>query len=104
MADTYAVGWPAEPTDPTSSPGRLITSPRPRTAASSSCWYEGWMIHDIAVPNVAPPRKDGHAQFGTITQRDAELLARMGTGNNVPGHIFTVDGRPPHFPARRITF
>jgi len=66
---------------------------------NESGWYEGWMIHDITVPNVAPPRKDGHAQFGTITQRDAELLARMGTGNNVPGHIFTVDGRPPHFPS-----
>jgi hypothetical protein len=66
---------------------------------NESGWYEGWMIHDITVPNVAPRRKDGHAQFGTITQRDAELLARMGTGNNVPGHIFTVDGRPPHFPS-----
>jgi hypothetical protein len=66
---------------------------------NESGWYEGWMIHDITVPNVAPPRKDGHAQFGTITQRDAELLAGMGTGNNVPGHIFTVDGRPPHFPS-----
>ena len=66
---------------------------------NESGWYEGWMIHDITVPNVAPPRKDGHAQFGTITQRDSELLARMGTGNNVPGHIFTVDGRPPHFPS-----
>jgi hypothetical protein len=66
---------------------------------NESGWYEGWMIHDITVPNVAPPRKDGHAQFGTITQRDPELLARMGTGNNVPGHIFTVDGRPPHFPS-----
>jgi len=23
----------------------------------------------------------------------------MGDGNNLPGHIFTVDGRPPHFPS-----
>jgi hypothetical protein len=66
---------------------------------NESGWYEGWMIHDITVPNVAAPRKDGHAQFGTITQRDAEILARMGTGNNLPGNIFTVDGRPPHFPS-----
>src|SRR5580704_11779197 len=43
MADTYAVGWPAEPTDPASSPGRLITSPRPRTAASSAAAFGfGW--------------------------------------------------------------
>src|ERR1700730_17651796 len=61
--------------------------------------YEGWMIHDITGPNVAAPRKDGHAQFGTITQHDANILARMGTGNNVPGNIFTVDGRAPRFPS-----
>jgi len=41
------------------------------------------MIHDITVPNVAAPRSDSHAQFGTITQRDAEILARIGSGNNV---------------------
>jgi hypothetical protein len=66
---------------------------------NESGWYEGWMIHDITVPNVAAPRKDGHAQFGTITQRDAEILKRMGTGNNVAGNIFTVDGQAPHFPS-----
>jgi len=27
------------------------------------------------------------------------MLKKMGTGNNVPAHIFTVDGRAPHFPA-----
>ena len=66
---------------------------------NESGWYEGWMIHDITVPSVAPPRPDGHAQFGAITERDATLLKRMGTGNNVPGNIFTVDGRDPHFPS-----
>jgi hypothetical protein len=66
---------------------------------NESGWYEGWMIHDIIVPNVAAPRNDGHAQFGTITQQDAAILARIGTGNNVPGNVFTVDGRPPHFPS-----
>jgi hypothetical protein len=30
-------------------------------------WYDGWMIHDITVPNIAAPRKDSRAQFGTIT-------------------------------------
>src|SRR6476620_1997390 len=66
---------------------------------NESGWYEGWMIHDITVPSVAPSRPDAHAQFGMITQRDAEALKRMGTGNNVPGHIFTVDGKAPHFPS-----
>ena len=66
---------------------------------NESGWYEGWMIHDITVPAVAKPRFDGHAQFGTITQRDAEILSRMGAGNNVPGNVFTVDGQTPHFPS-----
>jgi hypothetical protein len=47
---------------------------------NESGWYEGWMIHDITVPSVAPPRPDGHAQFGAITERDAALLKRMGNG------------------------
>ena len=97
-------GLPIDPTDPRAF-NDVFTDISPLFVINNeSGWYEGWMIHDITVPNIAPRRKDGHAQFGTITQRDAELLARMGTGNNVPGHIFTVDGRPPHFPARRITF
>src|SRR6201987_5740225 len=66
---------------------------------NESGWYEGWMIHDITVPGVAAPRQDGHAQFGTLTQRDAAILQRMGTGNNVPGRVFTVDGRAPHLPS-----
>jgi hypothetical protein len=66
---------------------------------NESGWYEGWMIHDITVPAVAKPRPDGHAQFGTVTQRDAEILKRMGTGNNVAGNVFTVDGQAPRFPS-----
>ena len=66
---------------------------------NESGWYDGWMIHDITVPAIAKPRPDGHAQFGTITLRDADVLKRMGTGNNVPGNIFTVDGQAPHFPS-----
>jgi hypothetical protein len=66
---------------------------------NESGWYEGWMIHDITVPAVGKPRSDGHAQFGTITQRDAEILSRMGAGNNVPGNVFTVDGQTPHSPS-----
>jgi hypothetical protein len=54
---------------------------------NESGWYEGWMIHDITVPQIATPRPDGHAQFGTITQLDAAILARIGAGNKVPGNI-----------------
>src|SRR5215831_13369836 len=66
---------------------------------NESGWYEGWMIHDLRVADVAPPDSDGHAQFGKITPADAVKLAAMGTGNNVPGHFFTVDGKAPHFPS-----
>jgi len=67
---------------------------------NESGWYEGWMIHDITVAPIAAPRKDGHAQFGTITDRDSAILRTMGTGNNAKaGNIFTVDGNAPHFPS-----
>jgi hypothetical protein len=76
---------------------------------NESGWYEGWMIHDLTVPSVnSTPRKDGHAQFGTILPADAAALKKMGTGNNVPGATFTLDGnaaRPPsasdHFPDKQ---
>src|SRR5499427_7510630 len=66
---------------------------------NESGWYEGWMIHDLRVADVAPPDSDGHAQFGKITPADAVKLAAMGTHNNVPGKFFTVDGNDPHFPS-----
>jgi hypothetical protein len=66
---------------------------------NESGWYEGWMIHDLRVANIATPKRDGHPPFGTITPRDAARLAAMGSGNNVPGHFFTVDGKAPRFPA-----
>jgi hypothetical protein len=92
-------GLPTDPNDPRAF-NDVFTDISPLFVINNeSGWYEGWMIHDITVPNVAAPRKDGHAQFGTLTQRDADILARMGTGNNVPGNIFTVDGRDPHFPS-----
>jgi hypothetical protein len=71
---------------------------------NESGWYEGWMIHDLKVPAVARPRRDGHAQFGTITREDAEELAETGTHNNVPGHIFTVDGKAVHVPSENDHF
>jgi hypothetical protein len=65
---------------------------------NESGWYEGWMIHDLRVPNVAASRADGHPQFGTITAADANALRAMGSGNNVPGKIFTMDGQAVHYP------
>jgi hypothetical protein len=66
---------------------------------NESGWYEGWMIHDLRVATVAPPDSQGNAPFGMITPKDATLLAAMGSGNNVPGNFFTVDGNSPHVPS-----
>src|SRR5581483_10184825 len=66
---------------------------------NESGWYEGRMIHDLRVASVAPPDAKGHAKFGMITQRDADLLFAMGAHNNVPGNFFTVDGKAPHPPS-----
>lgn len=92
-------GLPTDPNDPRAF-NDVFTDISPLFVINNeSGWYEGWMIHDITVPAVAPPRPDGHAQFGTITARDAAMLQTMGTGNNVPGHVFTADGREPHLPS-----
>jgi len=71
---------------------------------NESGWYEGWMIHDLVVPATAPPRHDGHAQFGTITAQDARELEEMGKHHNVAGAIFTVDGNAVHFPSKSDHF
>ncbi len=65
---------------------------------NESGWYEGWMIHDLVVPQVAAPRPDGHAQFGKITAADAAAIKAMGSGHNLPGKFFTADGNPVHYP------
>ncbi|MGH8033349.1 MAG: hypothetical protein ACREO8_13575 [Luteimonas sp.] len=64
---------------------------------NESGWYEGWMISDVRVPRVAPPRADGHALFGRITAEDLAIIRALGTGNNAPGNFFTFDGNAPHF-------
>jgi hypothetical protein len=71
---------------------------------NESGWYEGWMIHDVVVPEATSPRSDGHAQFGFITADDAKALAAMGTGNNVPGATLTTDGKAPRFPSESDHF
>jgi len=97
-------GLPTDPNDPRAF-NDVFTDISPLFVINNeSGWYEGWMIHDITVPPVAPPRPGGRAAFGTITAGDAEILKKMGTGNNVPGHIFTVDGRAPHFPSASDKF
>jgi hypothetical protein len=93
-------GLPTDPNDPrafidvfTDIDGMFVIN-------NESGWYEGWMIHDITVPSMnATPRKDGHAQFGAILPADAAALQKMGTGNNVPGATFTVDGNAVHLPS-----
>ncbi len=62
------------------------------------------MIHDLRVAPVAAPRPNGHAQFGTILQVDADQLRRLGTGNDVPGHFFTTDGGAVRFPSESDHF
>lgn len=64
---------------------------------NESGWYEGWMISDLRVPKVAPPRADGHAQFARITAADLANIHALGSGNNVPGNYFTFDGKTPYF-------
>jgi hypothetical protein len=54
--------------------------------------------------NCGLPRQDGHAKFGSILPADAEVLAAMGTGQNVEGKIFTTDGRAVHFPSNSDHF
>ena len=62
------------------------------------------MIHDLVVAPVAPPRPDGHAQFGKLTAADAAALSAMGKGNNVPGHTFTTDGKAARLPSEQDHF
>jgi hypothetical protein len=100
---------PTDPTDPNAFID-VFTDISPLFVINNeSGWYEGWMIHDITVPNIAPPRPDGHAAFGTITDGDAKILAKMGAhhnvpGNNVPGHIFSPGGQAPRFPSASDKF
>ena len=66
---------------------------------NESGWYEGWMIHDLAVPEVAAPRADGHAQFGKLTAADAAAIAAIGAHHDVPGATFTTDGNAVRLPS-----
>ena len=71
---------------------------------NESGWYEGWMIHDLRVAPTAPPRAGGQAQFGTITAADGAALKAMGSGHNLAGRIFTMDGKAVHLPNEKDHF
>jgi hypothetical protein len=97
-------GLPTDPNDPRAF-NDVFTDISPLFVINNeSGWYEGWMIHDLTVPAAAPPRRDGHAQFGMLTAQDAEELLEMGDHHNVAGAIFTADGRAVHFPSKSDHF
>ena len=97
-------GLPTDPNDPRAFIDMFTDISYLFVINNESGWYEGWMIHDLVVPQVAKPRPDGHAQFGKITAADAAKLKAMGTGHNVPGAIFTMDGNAVHFPSESDHF
>ncbi len=97
-------GLPTDPNDPgafidvfTDISGLFVIN-------NESGWYEGWMIHDLEVPPVPDGRPGGGAQFGTMTQPDADAALAMGSGHNVPGRRFTVDGNPERVPSGSDVF
>src|SRR6266404_5288853 len=93
-------GLPTDPNDPNAFIDVFTDIDPLFVINNESGWYEGWMIHDLTVPNIAPPRSDGTgaATFGTIAAADAAALESMGAGSNVPGSIFTMDGQAVRFP------
>jgi hypothetical protein len=91
-------GLPVDPEDPRAFIDIITDVSGLFVINNESGWYEGWMIHDLRVAAVHPAASNGQAVFGTITPEDAARLAKMGTGNNVPGNFFTVDGKAPHPP------
>ena len=89
-------GLPTDPNDPGAFIDVFMDFSGLFVINNESGWYEGWMISDLRVPRVAPPRADGTAQFGTLTQADYNAIAALGRGNNrVVGNIFTGDGNAP---------
>jgi hypothetical protein len=55
-------------------------------------------VADVAAEDSKGHSGKGQPPFGMITANDAAMLAKMGSGNNVPGNFFTVDGNSPHIP------
>jgi len=89
-------GLPTDPDDPGAFIDVFMDYSGLFVINNESGWYEGWMISDIRVPPVGPPRADGTAQYGRITADDFAAISGRGLGNNaVVGNVFTVDGNPP---------
>ena len=90
-------GLPTDPDDPRAFIDMFTDISGLFVINNESGWYEGWMTHDLRVPPVAAALVDGRAPFGTITPADAAALAAMGTGNNIAGNFFTLDGNAVRF-------
>ncbi len=91
-------GLPTDPNDPRAFIDIFMDFSGLFVINNESGWYEGWMISDLRVPPVAPPRPDGTAQFGTLTAADFAAISARGAGQNaVVGNIFTGDGNAPRF-------
>jgi hypothetical protein len=88
-------GAPVDPNDPRSFVDIFTDVCGVVVINNESGWYEGWIAHDIKVPQVGQAGADGSAPFGQITQADADAMAAMGSHNNMPGNIFTRDGNAP---------
>ena len=89
-------GLPTDPNDPRAFIDIFMDFSGLFVINNEAGWYEGWMISDLRVPHIAPPRPDGKAQFGTITQADYDAISQWGSHNNaVIGNFFTGDGNAP---------
>ncbi len=95
-------GLPTDPHDPAAFVDMFTDISGLFVINNESGWYEGWMIHDVVVPEVGEDA--GKATFGKITLADARALQRMGYGNNVPGHVFTTDGNVVRVPSSSDRF
>jgi hypothetical protein len=90
-------GQPTDPADPATPIGVYLDIAGLQPAMAEGGSYELFALYNTLVPPVAAARANGQAQFGTITAEDAAILAKQGTGNNVPGNIFTLGGGAPKF-------
>ena len=89
-------GLPTDPSDPGAAIDIFTDVSGLFVINNEAGWYEGWMISDVKVPPVGPPRADGTAQWGMLTAADAAAIGALGTGNNrVVGNFFTFDGTAP---------
>ena len=65
-------GLPLDPDDPAAFIDMFTDISGLFVINNEAGWYEGWMIRDLTVGEIADPNPDGSAQFGKITQADAD--------------------------------